>query len=196
MIGRPSTHRWKDVAPGDAGLRARVTPATALERKPCPGCGLEMPPTDRGYDRKFHASAECWSLFEEVLAAEFQNPILFRQVHQLTVDTYAVAHAGGRHPDKSVCVHLVGLHLVLEQGVAPAEVPPRLQRLARRASWPHLDPPLERAPFTVRDVALADLSHTHALRVRSWAEQVWRIWRPHHGIARDLAENLVLPTRR
>ena len=40
------------------------------------------------------------SLFEEVLAAEFQNPVLFRQIHQLTVDTYAVQHAGGQHPDR------------------------------------------------------------------------------------------------
>src|SRR5260370_6277984 len=131
-----------------------------------------MPLTDRGYDRQFHASAECWSLFEEVLAAEFQNPILFRQVHQLTVDTYAVQHAGGRHPDKSVCVHLVGLHLVLEKDVAPAEVPPRLQRLARQASWPHLDPPLERAPLTGRAVALPDSAQLHPFPARASAAQV------------------------
>ncbi len=32
--------------------------------------------------------------------------VLFGRVHQLTVDTYAVQHAGGLHPDKSVTVHL------------------------------------------------------------------------------------------
>src|ERR1700730_9277266 len=127
--------------------------AMALETRTCPGCGLEMPLGDRSYDRKFHASAECWSVFEEVLAAEFQSPALFGQAHQLTVDTYAVQHAGGRHPDKSVCIHLVALHLVLEGGVAPLEVPGQLQRLARRSTWPHLDPPAERASLTVRDVA-------------------------------------------
>jgi len=150
-----------------------------------------MPLSERSYDRKFYASAECWSVFEEVLAVEFQNPVLFGQAHQLTVDTYAVRHAGGRHPDKSVCVHLVGLHLALERGVAPVEVPRQLQRLARRASWPHLEPPVERASLTVRDVALADPSHAHALRVREWAAQVWRAWTPHHEIARHLAEDLV-----
>ena len=98
----------------------------------CPGCGLELPPGKRTYGRKFHASAECWSVFEEVLAAEFQNPVLFGQVHQLTVDAYAVQHAGGRHPDKSVCIHLVGLYLALERGVAPVDVPRQLQRLATR----------------------------------------------------------------
>src|SRR5438067_2147473 len=125
--------------------------AMALQMRSCPGCALEMPLSERIYDRKFHASAECWSVFEEVLAAEFQNPVLFGQVHQLTVDAYAVQHAGGQHPDKSVCVHLVGLHLMLERSVRPVEVPPRLQRLASRTSWPHLDPPEERAALTVFD---------------------------------------------
>ena len=130
-------------------------------------------------------------MFEEVLAAEFQDAVLFGQVHQLTVDAYAVQHAGGKHPDKSVCVHLVGLHLMLERNVAPVEVPPRLQRLASRTTWPHLDPPEERASLTVCDVALADSPMTHALRVREWASQVWGAWSPHHDVARALARDLV-----
>ena len=163
----------------------------ALQMRSCPGCGLEMPLSQRVYDRKFHASAECWSVFEEVLAAEFQNSVLFGQAHQLTVDAYAVQHAGGNHPDKSVCVHLVGLHLVLERSVAPVDVPRRLQRLASRATWPHLEPPEEQACLTVCDVALADSPQTHALRVREWATQVWQAWSAHHDIARDLARDLV-----
>jgi len=155
-----------------------------------------MPPSERSYDRKFCASPECWSVFEEVLAVEFQNPVLFGQAHQLTVDTYAVQHAGGRHPDKSVCIHLVGLHLALERGVAPVEVPRQLQRLAKRASWPHLEPPVQRASLTVCDVALAASPHAHALRVREWAAQVWRVWSPHHERARHLAEDLVRPAER
>jgi hypothetical protein len=148
-----------------------------------------MPLSERSYDRKFHASAECWSLFEEILAAEFQNPALFGRVHQLTVDSYAVQHAGGKHPDKSVCIHLAGLCLVLECGVAPVEVPPLLQRIANRASWPHLDPPEARASLTVYDVALADSLQTHVQRVREWAGQVWQAWSPHHGVARELIKD-------
>ena len=150
-----------------------------------------MPLSDRSYDRKFNASAECWSLFEEVLAAEFQNPALFGQVHQLTVDTYIVQYAGGQHPDKSVCIHLVGLHLMLERRVPLVKVPPLHQHLASRASWPHLDPPKVRASLTVFDVALADSPQTHALRVREWAGQVWRAWSPHHNVARELAKDLI-----
>lgn len=162
----------------------------ALQARTCPGCGLEMPLSRRSYDRKFNASAECWSLFEEVIAAEFQNPVLFAQVHQLTADAYAVQHAGGPHPDKSVCIHLMGFYLTLERGVTPMEVPPLQQRLARRASWPHLAPPHERTPLTVFDVALADSPQMHALRVRRWAREVWRIWSPRHDVARELAKDL------
>jgi hypothetical protein len=157
----------------------------------CPGCGLELPTSDRRYDRKFHASAECWSVFEDVLAIEFQNAALFGAVHQLTVDAYAVQHAGGAHPDKSVCIHLVGLHLVLVKGVPPALVPPRLQRLASRTDWPHLDPPESRGSLTVRDVVLAGSPSLHAERTRAWAADVWRTWSPHHEVARELAREIL-----
>lgn len=154
----------------------------------CPGCGLTLPASDASYDRKFHASAECWAVFESVLATEFQSPALFGRVHQMTVDAYAVQHAGGGHPDKSVCIHLVGLYLVLERAVRPVDVPPRLQRLARRTTWPHLDPPEARPALTVRDVALAATQDEHAKRVRDWAASVWAAWAPHHAAARALAE--------
>lgn len=153
----------------------------------CPGCGLEMPRGAAVYDRKFHASAECWALFEEVLAAEYQNAVLFGQVHQLTVDAYAVQHAGGRHPDKSVCIHLCGLYLVLERRVAPTAVPPRLQAIAARTSWPSLGPPAGRVGMTVFDVAITGSPQEHAAASRAWALAVWRHWAPHHDVARELA---------
>ncbi len=53
--------------------------------------------------------AECWQLYTEVLGDQFSNIVLFGQVHQLTVDAYAVQHSGGGHPDKSTAVHLSGL---------------------------------------------------------------------------------------
>jgi hypothetical protein len=149
-----------------------------------------MPLSGATYDRKFHSSAECWALFEEVLAVEFQDPALFAASHQLTVDTYAVQHAGGRHPDKSVCIHLVGLYLVLREAVAPTDVPPLLQRLATRASWPHLLAQ-RRARLTVYDVAAVASTQEHVPRVREWAEEVWQSWSAHHGVVRELAKDLV-----
>jgi hypothetical protein len=154
----------------------------------CPGCGLTLPPSDRAYDRKFNASAECWEVFERVIAEEFQNAVLFGQVHQLTVDAYAVQHAGGVHPDKSVCIHLTGLCLMVERGVKPTDVPPLMQRIAARGHWPHLEPPTLRAELTVSNVVDAASPIDHADRVRAWASAVWQSWHPHHEAARALAD--------
>ena len=50
------------------------------------------------------ASAECWALYGELLAREFQSPAYFR-VHQLTVDSYAEQHPGSpeRAPHRRRC---------------------------------------------------------------------------------------------
>jgi len=152
----------------------------------CPGCGLAMPrnpaaPPD-GY---YNCSPECWSVYTEVLEKEYSNAVFFGRVHQMTVDSYAVQHAGGPHPDKSVDVHLVGLHLVLIDGVRPPDVPPRLQQLVSRTKvWPHFEPPANAGPLTVFDVALAD---DHAVTVRAWAEQVLSAWAAHHAAIAALA---------
>ena len=160
--------------------------------KRCPGCGLEMPEGQATYDQYYNASAECWSVYTEVLGAEFQNAPLFGQVHSLTVDTYAAQHAGGPHPDKSVFIHLSGLYLVLEHGVASTNVPPYHQRLAASIKvWPHFAPPESCGPLTVFDVATAGSSEEHARIVRRWAAQVWQAWRDHHAAIADLVSRHV-----
>lgn len=154
----------------------------------CPGCGLARPHSDFPYGGYYHASRECWSVYTEVLAREYEDAVLFGRVHQLTVDAYAVQHAGGPHPDKSVCVHLVGLHLALTRGVALSDIPPRFQQLIGRVKhWPHFEAPSERSPLTVHDVALADTPPEHATRARAWAEAVWQSWSPHHAAIANLA---------
>jgi len=156
----------------------------------CPGCGIACPAGGRPYDRKFHASAECWALFEEVIGREFQSAVLFGRAHQLTVDAYAVQHAGGAHPDKSVGVHLAGLCLALERGIPPTEVPAWLQRIAAATPrWPHLEPPAPRTGArTIRQVAETRDPERHVAAVRAWAMEVWQAWSPHHSAARALAE--------
>ena len=138
-----------------------------------------MPATNVAtYDGYFNTSQECWSLFTEVIGAEFSNAVLFGQVHQLTVDAYAVQHAGGRHPDKSVAVHLTGLYLVIERGIPPTSVAPLLQQLATRVrEWPHFAPPSVVWPRTIFDVAMAD---DHANAVREWSAGVWEGWGEWH----------------
>jgi Family of unknown function (DUF5946) len=153
----------------------------------CPGCGLEMPRSDtltaHGY---YNAAPECWSVYTEVLGAEYSNAVVFGQVHQRTVDSYAVQHAGGAHPDKSVDIHLAGLYLVIDRGFASPLVPPELQRLATSVRvWPHFDPPATRGGLTVCDVALAGSPLEHVDLVRRWSDEVWRGWADHHAAIAD-----------
>ena len=149
-----------------------------------------MPKRDSArYEGGFHASSECWDVFTEVLGKEFDNAVLFGRVHQLTVDTYAAQHAGGRHRDKSVVIHLCGLHLMLDRGLRPTDVPPLFQRLAGAVkSWPHLSPPNDLSAITVFPVALAETLQEHAGKVREWATYVWRGWSPHHELIRGFLD--------
>jgi hypothetical protein len=161
----------------------------SFPKSTCPGCGVELAVGALPYHGYYHASSECWAEYTQVLATEYQDAVLFGQVHQLSVDAYAVQHAGGQHPDKSVCVHLVGMHLVLERDFRPFDVPARLQALAAAVNeWPHFEPPGRRALLTARDVARASSTREHAMRVRDWADQVWSMWGPHHAEVASLAE--------
>lgn len=169
-----------------------MTPSSA---NACPGCGLEMPPDEgAAYDGYYHCSPECWSVYTEVLGAEFGDPVLFGRVHQLTVDAYAAQHAGGRHPDKSVGIHLAGLHLVLERGYPARRISPLHQRLAGGVeSWPHFAQPPHAGGTTVLDVALADTPEEHAERVRRWAGEVWDAWAGHHDAVAALVSRHLDP---
>jgi hypothetical protein len=156
---------------------------TVLQEIICPGCGLRMPAgkatTARCY---YNASVECWDLYTEVLGAEYSNAVLFGQVHQLTVDTYAVQHAGGPHPDKSLDIHLSGLYLALEKGIRSPYIPPLLQRLATVIEvWPHYEPPTAKATQTIFDVAICDSTEDHISLVREWSQAVWKSWSEHHA---------------
>ena len=159
----------------------------------CPGCGLRVsvdgaPP----YDGYFNTSPECWSLFTEVIGREFGNSVLFGAVHRLTVDAYAVQHAGGEHPDKSVDIHLIGLYLALECAVPLARIAPLFQRLANRINyWPHLPPPRFRGRMTIRDVADTQSVNEHIEAVNAWARSVWSAWSScQDKIAGFVRENL------
>jgi hypothetical protein len=164
----------------------------------CPGCGLQMPvgPT-ASYNGYYNTSPECWEVYTEVLGAEFSNAIIFGQVHQLTVDTYAVQHAGGPHPDKSISVHLTGLYLVLDREIAPMRAPSYLQSLASQVEyWPHYTPPTHSGGMTVIDVALSDSPMTHIENVRVWAAIVWEAWYPYHREIASFADQYLKDYRK
>lgn len=149
----------------------------------CPGCGLTMPVGDDAtYEGYYNTSPECWSVYAEVLGAEFSDVALYARVHQLTVDAYAAQHAGGPQPDKSVALHLAGLHLVLERGLRPTRIPGLFRSLADRIErWPHFERPTKIEAPTVLDVALAESSDEHTERALGWARKVWAAWSEHHA---------------
>jgi hypothetical protein len=135
-------------------------------------------------------SDECWDLYTEVLGTEYSNAVIFGQVHQLTVDSYAVQHAGGPHPDKSLNVHLFGLYLALEKGIRPPYIPPLLQRLATEIEvWPHYEPPGKRATLTVFDLAFCDSTEDHIRIVKEWAQAVWDSWADYHSEVASLVSH-------
>jgi Family of unknown function (DUF5946) len=130
-------------------------------------------------------------MFTEVCGREFGDAIIFGAVHQMTVDTYAVQHAGGRHPDKSIFIHLCGLNLMHERGFKPPAVAPVLQRIAGAMThWPHFDPPAEQGGVTIADV-IADASpHEHIAAVGAWSKQVWSAWSEHHDAIKEMIDQL------
>jgi hypothetical protein len=150
-------------------------------------------PIDRAVNPGYyHATGECWALFTEVQGVQYGNVVRYQAALQPTVDTYAVQHAGGNHPDKSVAVHLTGLHLHLVRGLRPGMIAPMQQQLASAVgTWPHYPPPDERSPLTIFEVAMADTSALHLQVVRDWSESVWALWVEHHDrISRFISEHL------
>ena len=168
---------------------------TELQETICPGCGLRMPAgkttTARSY---YNTSVECWDLYTEVLGTEYSNAFLFGQIHQFTVNAYAVQHAGGPHPDKSVDIHLFGLYLGLQKGIRSPYIPPLLQRLVAAIEvWPHYEPPTKSVALTVFDLALCDSTEDHIRVSREWAQLVWESWSEYHtDVARLVSHHLSL----
>ena len=142
----------------------------------CQGCGLELPETGGPTHRYLGASAECWAVFGRVLASHYEDAVTLGGIHRLVVDAYAAQHPDGQ-PDKSVGVHLVGLQLSIEEGLAEHQVNELTQRLIAAAeSYPVFDPPADRGSLTVADLAAADDATEQRELSERWARLVWQAW--------------------
>lgn len=157
------------------------------EVSPCPGCGLELPVSDGPTHPYIGASPACWALYGELLAREY-GELRYPEVHGLTVDAYAVQHPGDaeRRAVQSVCVHLIGLCLAMENEVDPASTTAVRTRVAERVreEFRRLEPPVPNGTVTVRDVLAAEGPEAHADAVRRWAADVWQSWSAHHDLIR------------
>ena len=155
----------------------------------CPGCGLELPPSNGPTHAYIGASPACWALYGELLASQYAR--YEAGAHRMTVDAYAVQHPGvpERRTIRSVALHLTRLCLMLERGV-PGEDAARLMVLVgEHAPMRWLDPPEPNGSLTVREVLGGEAT------VEAWANDVWAAWAPHHDTVRGWVTNLAGGTR-
>jgi hypothetical protein len=158
--------------------------------EPCPGCGAELEPVEGPTHAYMESSPACFAAFNALLTAEYSgygDPAL-RDVHRLTVDTWAVQHPGSpedRRAIQSVGLHLGRLWLQLESSRPPAETNAIMLDFSRhKATLPRLPPPAS-FRITASDIAPFAGSSQHAAKVREWAEATWQDWSSQHAFIRS-----------
>jgi Family of unknown function (DUF5946) len=161
----------------------------------CPGCGLTMPARSGVVCPRMGASSGCWGLFGAVLAREFADPAYYRDVHFLTVATYAVQHPPkpGWAAAEALALQLITMQLATERDLPRVEIEPALARLAmsppRRHGW--LEPPRRNGTVAVDRLLRAASAVQHRSAVRDWAANVWMAWREHHETIRQWAAEAI-----
>ena len=102
-------------------------------------------------------------------------------LRRLVTDAYMVQHPGvpERRSMQSVGVHLVGLYLVLERGLPPADLSSALQRLlARPPAWHWLTPPEPNGNLTMTSLEAAEPGHVLDAAIDAYVRGVWAAWAP------------------
>jgi hypothetical protein len=139
---------------------------------------VELPVLDGAMHPYVGASSACWTRFAEV------NVTLPRvSLARLVTDAYMVQHPGvpERRAIQSVCVHLVGLCLVLQHGLPEASLTSVLQDIIRRPpAWRWLEPPTPNGDLTIVDVGTAGEGPEAAAIVAAYVRGIWAAWAPHH----------------
>jgi len=153
------------------------------------GCGGLFPEMEGPTHRYMTSVPGCWDAFGNVVGREFSGWWV-GEVHRLVVDSYAVQHPGegSRQAVQSVGLHLVALHLTLDEAVPNETVTRALQRGAKgTVAFTPLAPPEEPRWMTVLDVLAAATFEEHQAQARAWAASVWEAYRPHHALVRRWA---------
>jgi phosphoglycolate phosphatase-like HAD superfamily hydrolase len=156
----------------------------------CPGCGLVAPGQDGPCDPYGGSSPACWATFNAILVKDY-GEYEYPAVHRMIVDAYMTQHANFATPAgrRSVIVHLVGLHLVLERGMEGKAVGAVLDQLfPDKRDAPPLAPRPPAGPLTIAHLQAATDLEDHDRRGRAWAQSVWTMWAPHHHQVRALAD--------
>jgi hypothetical protein len=150
----------------------------------CIGCGAEVGDIEYPVHGEMRTSPGCWALFCEVLEREFSNSEYW-PVHQLTVDAYALQHAG-----HNPALHLLALCLRLERGLSAEQILP-IMRAANglKAGLPAVGAP-RAVTLTVLSVHAARNEWEHIASVTDWAQSVWHSFSDSHEAIRAAATNL------
>jgi hypothetical protein len=159
----------------------------------CAGCGAGVPDLEGASHSYLGTVPGCWALAGEVFAREYSDAA-YAKVHMLSVDAYAAQHQGEpeRRTINSLCFHLIGLHLAIDQGMPPDVAFSARSRL--RAARPEIEwlvLPETPAWMTITDVIAAGSPVQHSEIVWAWARSVCAAWSPHHQIIREWARPLL-----
>lgn len=153
----------------------------------CIGCGAKYEPVDGPVHEYMHSSPACFAAFNSLLVEEYRSRAL-KDVHRLTVDSWAVQHPGSRDERRavqSVGLHLARLFLQLQSPRPPAETNAVMLDFSRyKSTLQYLVPPTAFS-VTVADVAPFAGSSSHAEEVRRWARATWSDWSAHHDYIRQ-----------
>jgi Family of unknown function (DUF5946) len=144
----------------------------------CGQCGAVLATTDDPRPAGQLSSGACFAAYGRVLARCYEDPHLL-QARQLAVDAWAVQHPApsSRISDQSLALHLMTLHLFLEEGVDPAQGPAlHNSMMSGRHQYTWLQPPLDRGALSVADLSPLDQQHLQA-----WARAAWQAWDTHHS---------------
>ncbi|HEY7984389.1 MAG TPA: DUF5946 family protein [Ktedonobacterales bacterium] len=163
----------------------------AAEYHDCPGCGLRLVADPSAIPSPYHASAECWRLYGELVAYTVtRGRDAF--IHQHVVDAYGAQHVGPRSRPIGVAFALLGLYYACERGYSGRQVQHMHMLLARRSkTWPPFSPPPNVGPLTVADALAAEPGAARDTAVRAWARAVWDAWGAEHERVRALADTVM-----
>lgn len=167
----------------------------AVPDEVCPGCGLALPATGSAVEPdRLIASAECYELYGEIVARVLADQVTLGRWHQTSLDAYAAQHVGPQTPPITVFFALNTLYLVLDRGFTGQQGRAAHSYLANNFGsdrWPHLAPPIVRAPVTVLDVALAGTAEELATQIQCWGHSVWNAWSHAHDQVRQTTQHLL-----
>ena len=144
----------------------------------CHGCLGEFLKLPDQYN--FHpyigAIQECWQIYSEILAKEFNNQEYFK-VHRITVDSYGAQHIGDqndRRARQSANVHLIALYLYFGKKLNAADMMHFIQKATIiKRDWPPIHQIDNPQWLTVNDVIKAKDVTEHTKLVLEWGKSIW-----------------------